>query len=127
MNAPYDAVIAVLQNYFDGLYRGDTTILRQAFHPAAIYACATGGELLRLAMDEYFPVVEKRPSPASLGQARTDRILSIDFIGPVTALARVECSILPRLFTDSLTLVLVDGRWQIISKVFHYELAQAAA
>ena len=125
--APYDAVIAVLQNYFEGLYRGDTMILRQVFHPAAIYACATGGELLRLAMDEYFPVVEKRPSPASLGQARTDRILSIDFIGPVTALARVECSILPRLFTDSLTLVLVDGRWQIISKVFHYELAQAAA
>jgi hypothetical protein len=28
----------------------------------------------------------------------------------------------PKHFTDLLTLVHVDGRWQIISKVFHYEL-----
>ena len=77
-------------------------------------------------MEQYFAVVDQRPAPASRGDARTDRILSIDFIGPVTALARVECSILPKHFTDSLTFVLVDGRWQIISKVFHFELQAPA-
>ena len=126
MNAPFNAVITVLQDYFEGLYRSDTKILRQVFHPQAIYACASDGPLLALRMEEYFAVVDKRPSPASRGDARTDRILSIDFIGPVTAVARVQCSILPKHFTDSLTLVLVDGRWQIISKVFHYELEAAA-
>ena len=93
------------------------------FHPAALYACASDGSLLALNMEEYFAVVEQRPSPAGRGEARTERILSIDFIGPVTALARVQCSILPKLFTDSLTFVLLDGRWQLISKVFHYDLA----
>ena len=127
MNAPFNAVIAVLQDYFEGLYRSDTRILRQVFHPQAIYACATDGTLLALRMEEYFAVVDQRPSPASRDEARTDRVLSIDFVGPLTALARVQCSILPKHFTDSLTLVLVDGRWQIISKVFHYELAPGAA
>lgn len=41
---------------------------------------------------------------------------------PVVALARVECSILPKRFTDLLTLVKLDGRRQISAKVFHYEL-----
>lgn len=123
MSTAFAAVEAVLADYFEGLYRSDTTLLRRVFHPAALYACATGGTLLTLRMDEYFPVVDQRPSPASRGDARTDRILSIEFVGPVTALARVQCAILPKHFTDLLTLLLVDGRWQVISKVFHYELA----
>lgn len=118
----FAAVPAVLADYFEGLYRSDTTLLRRAFHPRALYACATEGTLLRLDMDEYFPIVDKRPSPASRGDPRADRIVSIDFIGPVTAVARVECAILPKRFSDVLTLVFVDGRWQIISKVFHFEL-----
>lgn len=122
MNLQFDAVILVLKNYFEGLYRSDTRILRQVFHPAAIYASATDGTLLTLRMDEYFPIVDKRPSPASRSEERTDRIIAIEFVGPVTALAKVECSIHPKNFTDLLTLILVDGRWQIISKVFHYEL-----
>ncbi len=122
MESPFDAVIAVLKDYFEGLYRSDTQILRRVFHPAALYASATDGVLLTLRMDEYFPIVDKRPSPASRGEGRTDRILAIEFVGPVTALARVECSILPKHFTDLLTLILIDGRWQIISKVFHFEL-----
>ena len=122
MESPFDAVIAVLKDYFEGLYRSDTQILRRVFHPAALYASATDGVLLTLRMDEYFPIVDKRPSPASRGEGRTDRILAIEFVGPVTALARVECSILPKHFTDLLILILIDGRWQIISKVFHFEL-----
>ena len=54
-------------------------------------------------------------------------IIAIEFIGPVTALARVQCSILPKHFTDLLTLLFVDGHWQVISKVFHFELASASA
>ena len=91
-----------------------------------MYACATGGTLLTLRMDEYFPIVDQRPSPASRGDMRTDRIIAIEFVGPVTALARVQCSILPKHFTDLLTLLLVDGRWQVMSKVFHFELEPVA-
>lgn len=127
MKTAFGEVEAVLAAYFEGLYRSDTAILRQVFHPAALYACATGGTLVSLRMDDYLPIVDQRPSPASRGEARTDRIIGIEFIGPVTALARVQCSILPKHFTDLLTLVFVDGRWQVISKVFHYELASVVS
>jgi Putative lumazine-binding len=113
-----------LQEYFDGLYHGDTDRLSQVFHPRAIYASATGGELVHRTMDEYFPIVDPRPSPASHREARRDRVVFIDEVGPVTAVARVECSIGPKHFDDVLTLVRIDDRWQIIAKVFHYELAE---
>lgn len=122
MQAPYVAVATVLSDYFDGLYASDTARLARVFHPRAHYVCATEGTLQHLGMEEYFPIVDKRPSPASRGEQRHDRILSIEFAGPVTAFARVECALGPKFFTDFLTLIMVEGRWQIISKVFHYDL-----
>lgn len=118
----FDAVARVLTGYFDGLHHSDTAVLRRVFHPQAGYYTATDGQLLHLDMATYFPIVDKRPSPASQGHARSDRVLSIEFVGPVTALARVQCAIPPKAFTDLLSLVKLEGRWQIVSKVFHYEL-----
>lgn len=122
MNTPFEAIISVLSTYFDGLYNSDTAALSRVFHPRAHYACATEGVLQYLSMAEYFPIADKRPSPASRGEARNDRIVSIEFAGPVTAFARVECSIGAKFFTDFLTLIRVDDEWRIISKVFHYDL-----
>ena len=121
-----DSIEQILQDYFDGLHHSDTTLLRKVFHPRAVYASATDGELVHRTMDEYFAIVDARPSPASRNEARHDRVVSIDFAGPDTAVARVECSIGPKRFDDVLTLVRVDDRWQIIAKVFHYELAEEA-
>ena len=110
-----------LGRYFDALHHSDTTALTTIFHPGAVYATATEGTLVRLSMDEYLAIVAARESPASRGEGRTDAIESVEFAGPVTALARVQCSIGPKRFTDLLTFVRVDGRWQIIAKVFHFE------
>jgi 4-oxalocrotonate tautomerase len=115
------AVAQVLGRYFDGLHHSDVALLDQVFHPEAHYFSATDGRLLHLDMASYFPRVAQRPSPASQGHARTDRILAIEFAGPVTAFAKLECSIPPKAFTDFLTLVKLDGDWRIVSKVFHYD------
>jgi Putative lumazine-binding len=116
----FDAVIPVLQTYFDGLYHSDTGRLRQVFHPRAQYVSVTEGTLLYRDMAEYFPVVDARPSPASRGEVRRDEIVSIEFAGPVTARAVLRCAIGTKRFTDYLTLIRLDGRWQVISKVFHF-------
>ena len=121
MTSPFAAVAAVLEVYFDGLHHSDTDRLRQIFHPEAVYASASDGALLYRTMAEYFPIVDARPSPASRGEARRDRIRSISFAGSVTALATVNCAIGDRYFTDFLSLVRLDGRWRIIAKVFHVE------
>lgn len=124
MGSRYVEVMSVLTDYFNGLYNSDTSMLSKVFHPMAHYVCVTDGTFLRLTMDEYFPIVDRRPSPASRNEPRYDRIVSIEFAGPVTALARVECSIGPKFFTDFLTFVFINERWQIISKVFHYDLQE---
>ncbi len=114
----FDAVIGVLETYFDGLYHADSDKLAEAFHPQAIYATADETPLLYRTMDEYFKVVEKRESPASRKEIRRDVIDAIEFAGDNTAFARVRCSIGSRDFTDFLTFVQTDGAWRIIAKVF---------
>jgi 4-oxalocrotonate tautomerase len=118
----YAAIAEAMTLYFDGLHHSDTARLAKVFHRRAHYVCATDGELTHLAMDQYFRVVDRRTSPASRNEQRHDRIVSIEFAGPVTAFVRAECAIGPKFFTDLLTFVFLDGRWQIIGKVFHYDL-----
>lgn len=112
----------VLQRYFDGLHHSDADLLAGVFHPQAHYFCATDGTLVHLDMQAYLPLVAARASPASQGHTRTDRIVAIEFAGPETAFAKVECSIPPKHFIDFLSLVRLDGRWQVVAKVFHYSL-----
>lgn len=110
----------VLQVYFDGLYEGDTKKLAAAFHPAShLYSAGPDGKAIDWPRAEWFKFVESRPSAKSKGSERRDRIVSIDFSGPHTAFAKVECQLPPRYFTDYLTLLKADGRWQVISKSYH--------
>ena len=116
------AIQASMARYFDGLYHSDVAQLAQVFHPKAIYACATDGTLLYKTMPEYFEIVRNREAPSARGEKRQDMIVSIDIAGENTAVVKAHCAIGPKYFTDFLTFVRVDDRWQIISKVFHYEL-----
>ena len=117
-----NAIESQLQLYFDGLYHSDTQRLRRVFHPQAIYACVVDGQLLHYTMDQYFPIVDQRPSPASRAEQRQDRIISIEILGATTAVARVECAIAPKQFQDVLSFLYLDGSWQIIAKVFEGSL-----
>ena len=70
-------------------------------------------------MQKYpFKMVESRKSAKDSGSERRDRIVSIDFSGPATAFAKVECQLPPRYFTDYLSLLKLDGRWVVISKSY---------
>lgn len=126
MEPRFAEVVTVLGDYFDGLHHSDADKLGRVFHPQAIYACGTEGSLTHLTMDQYLPMVAKRPSPASRGEPRRDRIVSIEFAGPVTAFARVECAIGEKRFTDCLSFIRLDGHWRLIAKVFHFDLEPAA-
>ena len=116
----YLAILEVLKKYYDALYRCDTALLAQVFHPSAQYFTASSGELMHLDMNTYFPIVEKRISPESSGEAYGFAIDSIEFVGDVTAIAHMRSSLFAKDFIDLLALIKIDGTWQIISKVFHY-------
>ena len=117
------AIYELLGRYFDGLYHADAELLREVFHERAVYVCATDGSLTHLSMGDYLPLVAARESPAARNEDRNDAVQDLQFAGPVTALARVNCSIGEKYFTDLLSLIKTDERWWIIAKVFHYELS----
>ena len=122
MHGKTAALTAQMKNYFDGLYLGDVSRLERVFHPDARYICATEDPMVMLDMATYLPIVAAREAPASRGETRHDKIVSITFAGPETALVVANCTIGERFFTDLLSFVKTDSRWQIISKVFHYDL-----
>lgn len=122
MEDPTAAVRRVLDDYFDGLYDGDTEKLSRVYHERVRLFCPTEPELVELDLPSYLELVKNRPSPASRGDERFDRVLQVSVPTPTTAHARVNCAYLPKRFTDDLTLVRTDGGWEIIAKVWHYEV-----
>ena len=116
----YLAVVEVLKEYYDALYRCDTGLLVKVFHTNAQYFTASSGNLLHLDMNAYFPIVEKRISPESSGETYRFFIESIEFMGDVTAIARMRSSLFSKDYFDLLALIKIDDTWKIISKVFHY-------
>ena len=55
---------------------------------------------------------------------RYDQVLAINLISPTMAYVRLKCAIPPRFFTDQLSLLKIDGRWQIAQKVFMTEMRE---
>ena len=77
-------------------------------------------------METVYGRLAGRPAGAALGEARQDSILSIDKSRPESALVKVNIAIGPKLFTDYLNFLKIDGRWQIISKIYTYVPLAAA-
>ena len=116
----HDEIRSVVDAYLDGLYTCDINTLDRVFHPRAIYATTDEPEPMYRDMDEYFPVIAARQSPASRNEERNGAIDEIQLAGDNTAFARVRVTMLGRDFIDFLSFVREEGRWLIIAKVFHF-------
>jgi hypothetical protein len=113
----------VIQSYLDGLYEGDTEKITIAFHPtSALTSVSNDGKLEITPRDAWLDRVRTRPSPKKQGLPRHDQVLSIDLVSPTMAYVKLKCAIPPRFFTDQLSLLKIEGRWQIAQKVFMTEL-----
>ena len=112
------AIEQTIQTYFDGLYEGDADKLASVFHATSALTYEQDGKLVVLPLAQWLKAVRERPAPKAKGLARDDAILLIDQSGPTTAFVKVKCQMPPRYFTDYLSLLKVDGRWQVAQKVF---------
>jgi hypothetical protein len=113
----------VIQDYFDGSYDGIGEKMEGAFHDAAhVYGHGEGGTLNDMTKAQFVKLVgTPRPRLPESERPRQDEILSIDFTGENTAVARVKLRVGKTLFTDVLCFMRLEGRWGIISKVFSGE------
>lgn len=126
MPDPTDEIHLLLSAYFDAIYYGDTKLFSRIFHPRARLVCAAADDFAVMEVDEYLKIVAGRQSPAARGDRRADEIERITIASPTTAHARVRELLLPKHFIDDLTLIRVDGHWQIISKVWNFDLVTSA-
>ncbi|HEX6141210.1 MAG TPA: nuclear transport factor 2 family protein [Geminicoccaceae bacterium] len=120
MQNAFDEIARALEAYFDGFHEGDVGKLEQIFAPCAHLYSAANGALQDDPMDAVYARVRARTAPAAKRQKRQDRIVTIDLAGPEMALAKVQLAIGPKLFTDHLSLLRLEGRWRIISKTYTY-------
>jgi hypothetical protein len=120
-----EAIAGVVQSYLDGLHEGDAAKIASAFHPtSALTSISETGELAITPRDVWLENVRNRQSPKQRGLSRHDEVLSIDLVGPTMAYVKLKCAIPPRFFTDQLSLLKIDGRWQVAQKVFMTELRE---
>lgn len=126
MNADIKAVEATVRTYLDGLYEGDAEKLAHVFHPtSALTTVREDGTIQVVPRDQWLELVRNRPSPHAAGLPRGDHILTLDLVGPTLALVKVKCQMPPRYFTDLLSLLKVESRWQVVQKVFMTETVGA--
>lgn len=107
----------VVQRYFNGVFKGDQALLWDAFHPqTVVYDNAKEG-FRRRSIDEYVEAVMSRQSPESNGESQDMNILYLDVLADqATVTASVNFS--GNRYYNSLTLLRLDGRWWIVSKIF---------
>ncbi|MEM7096664.1 MAG: nuclear transport factor 2 family protein [Pseudomonadota bacterium] len=109
----YQAIIGVLNEYFDGLFEGDVEKLRAIFHEDSVLK----GNDYRKTRDDWLDAVASRPTPRDEGMAFTFNILSLEIVGD-QAMAKVDAPLLAAHFIDFLGLLKEDGQWQIVNKMF---------
>ena len=112
------AIEAMLSDYFDAMHTQDMEKFDRVFHKDVVLYSAQTGELNIRPYAIYREAVVNRESPESKGEARDEKILMIDEISDTAALAKVQLEMFGGVMQDYLSLIHIDGRWQIISKIW---------
>ena len=113
----HEAVLAVVDSYCRGVFRGDVALLRSVFHPRAALFAEVRGQPYYKPLEEYLSVVAGRESPEALGESFLMKPLSVEVTHEI-AFAKVHCPMLGYNYIDYLSLVREGGRWVIVNKLF---------
>ncbi|MFI5783077.1 nuclear transport factor 2 family protein [Nocardia sp. NPDC051570] len=111
----------LLRDYFDLLYTQRMDLFDRVFHPAAVLYSAQDGVVVVRPREEYRVLMRARRSPEQNGAPREDAVLWIDALSPEMALAKVRLRLGDDIMVDFLNLLSVEGRWMIVSKLYHRE------
>ncbi len=116
-----NGLIALARTYFDAAYTMDAESFATIFDPAAfVTRRGDGNSVVVTPIAAWLDVVRGLTSPQDAGSVRVDQILSI-VITRDMALLKLRLRIPPREVTDLLSCFHLNGRWQIVQKVFAAE------
>lgn len=126
MNKPtyvpeYQAIVEVLNKYNEGCKQAKSSIMKPAFsEQATMFSVDGDGKLTGGPIQTLFDSIDSafRPSPEAQGV-----IVKIDIVG-TAASARIDTNDVSGFcFTDFFNLLKVDGKWTVVSKIFHTHVA----
>jgi hypothetical protein len=112
----YNAIVEVLSKYNEGGAKANSAIMKPAFNEKATVFGIEDGKLTGGETQNLYKVIDTafRPSPEAKAA-----IVRIDIVG-TAASARVDTdNISGYRFTDFFNLLKVDGKWTIVSKIYH--------
>jgi len=113
----YNAIVDVLNQYNEGGKQAQSSIMKPAFsEQATIFGVDADNALVGGPIQGLFDTIDTafRPSP----EARA-AIARIDIVG-TAASARVDTDDISGFrFTDFFNLLKVEGRWTVVSKIYH--------
>ncbi|MDQ3201509.1 MAG: nuclear transport factor 2 family protein [Pseudomonadota bacterium] len=117
----YTAIVAVLNHYNEGGKQAKSILMKPAFsEQATIFGVDGEGQLTGGPIQGLFDIIDSafRPSPQANGA-----IVNVDIVG-TAASARIDTNDISGFcFTDFFNLLKVDGKWTVISKIYHTHVA----
>lgn len=117
-----DAVLATMQRYVDGTYRGDVALLASSFHPQALMTGYLGGQYFLGSPQPFLDHVGSTPSPQSTGAPYAGRFAAVEVVGHTATVKLVEDNLYGLDFVDFFHLSKTPaGEWLIVSKLFHHD------
>ena len=118
----YQAIAEVLNKYIEGCKQARSSIMKPAFSDkATIFSVDANGKLTGGSIQELFDAIDKppfRPSPEAQSV-----IVKVDIVG-TAASARIDSNDVSGFsFSDLFQLLKVEGKWTIVSKIYHTHVA----
>jgi len=106
-------IISVVDQYFNGLFNGDTRTLKNIFKEDAFLKAPD----FRLGRDAWLQAVAERPIPRDTHPRDNFRIESIELVQE-QAMVKVKCPLFDHDYVDFLGLLKEGEQWRIVNKMF---------
>lgn len=115
----FDSKIAQLgRDYFDLMHHQNMEVFDRVFHPESVLYGVVEDALNIRPCAVYRQAMVDRSSPAVLGNARRDEVLSFDQISPTLALLKMQLEMFGGVMQDYLNIVYLDGQWWVMAKMW---------
>ena len=114
-------LMAAIEVYLDAIYFCDVEKLDAVFHPESSLFDADEGNIFVDPIASFRADVASRPAPSEWRQQRSDEVLSIDWLSPLSATVKLRLQAHENVFVDHLAFLKGADGWKIVSKVWHLE------
>ncbi|MCU0467310.1 MAG: nuclear transport factor 2 family protein [Arcicella sp.] len=110
-----EAVKLCVNNYLNGVLKGDAALLNQAFHPTAMLrTVSAAGAIQDIPVAKF---VGSMPAGGIQTKGGSTKLVSYSYVG-VSGLATVELQFGDFKYIDLLSMLKFGNEWKIVSRVF---------